>query len=52
MRIKHTLGKGTYKNGKINYMPRKPREYSMVWQKSAKEYHSLNSSTEPLQVVL
>jgi hypothetical protein len=51
MRIKHTLGKGIYINGKTNDLQRKPREIP-VWQKSAKECHSLYSSTEQLQVAL
>jgi hypothetical protein len=38
--------------GVVNDMQRKPREMSQFGKKSAKEYHSLYSSTEQLQVAL
>ncbi len=38
--------------GVVNDIQRKPREMSQFGKKSAKEYHSLYSSTEQLQVAL
>ncbi len=51
MQIKHTLGKGTYINGKINDLEKTPRKFQFG-KKSAKVYHSLYGSTEQLQVAL
>jgi hypothetical protein len=51
MHFKHTLGKGTEINSKINDLQKTPRKFQFG-KKSANVYHCLYSSTEQRQVAL